>query len=341
MSDRDKFMAMTRRPDLARLREAVQEAKRGEPMGRLEMAGAMAWVAFACPEAITPVYDHLASAWLGRGEAPPLDDALPEGALEPSFWEAFWAVVDGAKAGYDATSITVAVASLGAAVHPDMEQIAEQAAIRHPGAAAALNRPVPGRTDLEALAHCPENSLGHTLYRMIVDNGYDLEVLDREAIKLGELPHSLSYLNTRILQMHDVWHLVAGYQTTSSHEIAISSFQLAQFGHNYSAMFLASVAMISHTLQPRGFPILMQIVMEAWQHGRAAPPLMDIEWEQHWHQSIEQIRREFAIPVYRGAFPPDLLETVAEGSLWRRLGLGVRLALYERRLRRGALQQAA
>ena len=38
---------------------------------------------------------------------------------------------------------------------------------------------------------------------------------------------------------------------------------------------------------------------------------------------------------------PDLLEAVSEGSLWQRLGLGLRIAFYQRRLRRGAMLQAA
>ena len=222
-----------------------------------------------------------------------------------------------------------------------MEQITENSARKHPGAAAALTHPVPGRTDLDALGRCAEGSLGHTLYRMIVDNDYDLEVLDREAIMLDQLPPSLCYLNTRILQMHDVWHLVAGYETTASHEIAISSFQLAQFGHNYSAMFLATVAMISHSLQPGGFPILMQIIMEAWQHGRRTPAFMTIQWEEEWHKTPAAIREEYAITTYRSAFQADLLETATGAPLWRRLGLGLRIAACKRRLRRGGYLQAA
>ena len=127
--------------------------------------------------------------------------------MQPDFWNAFWSVIDDAAKGYDATSITTRVAALGGAVHPTFEAIAESCAQRHPGAGAALARPVPGRTDLEVLGACNENSLGKTLYNMVVDQGYDLEVLDREAIRLDALPRSLRYLNTRILQMHDVWHL--------------------------------------------------------------------------------------------------------------------------------------
>ena len=219
-------------------------------------------------------------------------------------------MIDDAAKGYDAASITARVAALGGAVHPSFEAIAESCAQRHPGAGAALARPVPGRTDLGVLGACDENSLGKTLHNMVVDQGYDLEVLDREAIRLDALPRSLRYLNTRILQMHDVWHLVAGYKTTASHEIAISAFQLAQFGHNYSAMFLASVTTITHVMQPAGFPVLMQLIAEAWQHGRRSPALMDIEWEAEWNNPVETVRARHGIPIYQSALPADLLEAL-------------------------------
>ncbi len=52
-------------------------------------------------------------------------------------------------------------------------------------------------------------------------------MLDRDAPSLRDLPAPLNYLNARILQVHDLWHLVGGYQTTGLHEIAISAFHLA------------------------------------------------------------------------------------------------------------------
>ena len=301
----------TRRVGRAALMDSVNAARQGDGGGRHRVAAAMAWAAFSCPDAIGGVYDILANGWLGSDSTGEIPLNLVEAPLEASFWEAFWSVIDDAGKGYDAASITARVAALGGAVHPDFEAIAEDCARRHPGAAAALANPVPGRTDLDELGTCKEESLGKTLHRMIVDQGYDLEVLDREAIALGALPPSLRYLNTRILQMHDVWHLVAGYETTASHEIAISAFQLAQFGHNYSAMFLAVVTTISCTLQPAGFGILMQLIAEAWRHGREAPAFMDINWEGEWNNSIEAIRESYGIPVYESALPADLLETAA------------------------------
>ena len=308
---RPQIQDSARRVERAALIDSLQAARQGDDAGRHRVAAAMAWAAFSCPDAIEPVYDILASAWLEQGEAAEIPSRLPEAPLEAGFWKAFWSVIDDAEHGYDAASITARVAALGGAVHPGFEAIAEDCARRHPGAAAALTNPVPGRTDLEVLGACVEESLGRTLYRMIVDQGYDLEVLDREAIALGALPPSLRYLNTRILQMHDVWHLVAGYETTASHEIAISAFQLAQFGHNYSAMFLAVVTTISCTLQPAGFGILMQLIAEAWRHGREAPAFMDIHWEAEWNNRIDAIREAYGIPVYESALPANLLESAA------------------------------
>ena len=143
---------------------------------------------------------------------------------------------------------------------------------------------------------------------MLVDNGYDAEVLDREAIGLSQLPPGLRYLNTRILQMHDVWHLLAGYETTALHEIAISAFQLAQFGHNYSGMFLATVVTRSHVGGGEGFELLLRTIIEAWQHGRETPPLMAIDIEQEWHNSVDSIRERHGISSFAGSFPADLFE---------------------------------
>lgn len=338
MTLREKVQQAARRVDAQTIAAAVAAVKRGDPSGQIPLSGAMVWAAYSCPDATQAIYDNISSAWLGCGPTPEIPIGLVEAPLEESFWNAFWAVVEGPTEGYDALTITVAVAALAGAVHPSFEPIAEMHARNHPGATKAITSPIPGHTDIDALSRCPENSLGRLLYRMIVDNGYDPEVLDRETIKLSALPHALHYLNARILQMHDVWHLVAGYTTNSSNEIAISAFQLAQFGHNYSAMFLAAVTVMSATKEPRGFTILMQIVMEAWQHGRAAPVMMDIEWESEWNSSLESIRTKYGIPTYQSVFPADLLESIENPSLWKKLTMAVQLLRYNFHLRHGRLR---
>ncbi len=331
--NRNAFEAQTSRPDLQKLGGCVLRARRGDESGRAQVLSALTWVAFSCPEATEKVYDAVAATWHGKQEEVAELPLFEEASLGPSFWAAYWQVIDGAAQGYDAASITAAVASLGAVLGPSFGEIAEQHARKHPGADRPHLKVTPGITDIDGLKHLPDDSLGKSLYDLLTINGFDAEVLDRDTIMLAQLPPALRYLNTRILQMHDVWHLVAGYTTDAVHEVAISAFQLAQFGHNYSAMFLAIAAHITHERSPRGFTILMQIMADAWRHGRETPPLMAIEWESMMPLTIDQVRKTHEITPFQSRVPSELVETFSGGSFWQKLKMGLTVMLLNQEIR--------
>ncbi len=342
MTNRLAFETFVHEPDLAALPAIVAGARKGDETARQQLIASLTWVAFSCPGATNRVYDVIASAWLGNNHtAMPETGNSHQAPLEPAFWQSFWAVIDGADEGYDAAGITEAVASLGGAVSEPFGDIAEDHAKHHPGADNPHLKEVPGLTDIEALGACPADSLGHELFELLTKNGFDAEVLDRNAIMLSELPPALRYLNTRILQMHDVWHIVAGYTTNAIHEVAISAFQLAQFGHNYSSMFLAIAARISFEKNPDGFGVLMQTICEAWQHGRGTPSFMAIEWEDIWDLPVDEIRTQYHITPFVSAIPPDLLEALTAGSFWLKLKMGFRISRISRQIKNGDLSLAA
>ena len=64
--------------------------------------------------------------------------------------------------------------------------------------------------------------------------------------------------------------------------------------------------------------------------------MMDIEWEQEWDRSLEDIRARHSISTYESIFPADLLESIDTASLWRKLMLGYQLIRYNLRLRQNA-----
>jgi ubiquinone biosynthesis protein Coq4 len=239
------------------------------------------------------------------------------------FWNAFWTVIDDTRARrLDAVGITGRVAILGSLLPASLRERAEILARNHPKTGMSGHPAMPPRLDLDELARQPEGSLGHDFHRLVVDNGFDLEVLDRETIGLAKLPPSLRFLNTRILQMHDVWHLVGGFRTTVLHEIAISAFQLAQFGHGYSAMFLATVAATTSFDEMGGAPVLLQTIAEGWRHGRTSPSFMAIDWEREW---------QFSVAARATASPPlqELSRPIYSNGCVRRRE--IRLALTRRR----------
>ncbi|MCZ4296462.1 Coq4 family protein [Henriciella marina] len=278
---------------------------------RLAIAATLAHVAFLEQDRIAETYDALAAGWSGTpvDAAPIYSFARPAEPSPEGLWDAYWGVVEDGKAGkLDALSITARTAELGKFMTPQtLDRIAEYAS-RFEGVDEAAAGPMPELITLETLAACPKGSLGRQFHDLIVDNKFDLEVLDRDAIGLSDLPQPLAYLNTRMLQAHDLWHITGGYETTALHEIAISAFQMAQFGHNYSAQFLSITAVLGADAPGPGYAILMDTITSAWRHGRQSPALILIPWEDVWHQPVETIRGQYSLTTYDSPHPPGLIE---------------------------------
>jgi ubiquinone biosynthesis protein Coq4 len=265
--------------------------------------------AAAAPERTPGVYDAVAEAYLDAplGAQPVRTDAAaPPLVIRDALWAGLWALLDEPGAG--AGAVTTRTAALAGLVDPALPARIGKACLAYPGVPAAVAQGYPRKFTLEALARCPADSLGGAFHALIVENGFDLEVLDREALGLEQLPPPLDYLNARILQCHDLWHLVAGYRTTALHEVAISAFQLAQFGHHYSAMFLGMVLTRVAFERPEGGPLMLQTILTAWAHGRRTPPLLGIDWPSLWDQPIEAVRGRLGVTPYASPFPADLFE---------------------------------
>ena len=270
-------------------------------------------VAIAEPERLAEVYDRSAQGWRGevvKAPAVKLGTAQPEPIL-PAFWTAFWALLDTPQGTLGAGGVTQRTAELLAYVSPGLRDRVARSSLSYPGCATAAAQGYPAKFTMASLAVCPKTSLGGEVHSLIVDNGFDLEVLDRDALGLADLPPPLDYLNARILQCHDLWHLAAGYRTTGLHEVAISGFQLGQFGHQYSAMFLAMVLARTSFDRPEAATLLLDIILSAWVHGRESPPLLGVDWEAIWDQPTEAVRAELGLKPYQSPWPADLFEQLA------------------------------
>lgn len=294
---------------------------------RMALAGKLARAAFLEPDRVGTCYDAMVMGWFGYYvQAEPIPE-LGRPPLEPSgpLWDEFWQIVeDGKEGALDAGSITSRTAGLAAHMGEEASERAVETAKTYPGVMEVLHRPIPPKIEIQQIKNCPKKSLARQFHTLIDDNDFDLEVLDREAIGLSELPKPLDYLNTRILQAHDLWHIVAGYETTALHEVAISSFQLAQFGHNYSAQFLSVAMAITAQAPPSAFPIFLDTVAAAWIHGRETPPMMAIPWEEEWQKSAKKIRQQYDIEPFKSPYPPNLLE-LFQGNVLQKTRGGVGL----------------
>jgi ubiquinone biosynthesis protein Coq4 len=285
-------------------RDAVDDAKLADALWASVLT---ARVAFVVPGAGLAVYDRLSEDYLDGVPLCFTTRALGEDAsarlrehasMAPGLPAALWPLIEG---GVDPGQITPAVAALGAAHPVALRDSCARAMRQHPGFDEFRTRAPLPRLTLQRIAGCAAGSLGHALYRLIVDNGFDLEVLDPEVVK--DYHPELDGPNRYILQVHEIWHLVAGYSTSPGHEVAISGFQLAQFGHPYSRDFLAAIIALTTFTAPVAACFVIQLALEGWRHGRRTPPLTLVDWDRCWEDSIDDIRARESIEPYRSLLP--------------------------------------
>ena len=297
----------------AQAREDAQAVRSGDREAAKAIAASAMHIAAVAPEGLVDFYDALCEGWFGkRPNAPSVSAPSAPGRLEQDFLDGLWELVNDDEAGRDPAAITVRSAGLTALLPFEIHGRLAAMAKNYPGVLDAASSGLPERFLLEDLARCPKDSLGGHLHSMVVDQGFDLEVLDRDALGLAGLPDPLAYLNIRILQCHDVWHEVAGYETTGLHEVAISGFQMGQFGHHYSSFFVAMIFAKGAFASPiEGVTLTLDTVLSAYMHGRETPPMLGVVWEDIWDQPISQIRESQGIQAYDSPYPPSLLEDLA------------------------------
>ena len=161
--------------------------------------------------------------------------------------------------------------------------------------------------DLEALAAMPAGSLGHTYQHWIVDNGLTAQIaLDYRSFHkmlesagvLDGMPDEMKYAVLRGFQIHDFLHVLTGYDSSGSGEIALQAFSLAQFQFPYFGMWMAVVTAQMTFNEPDHIVGLMDAISDGWQYGRSCTTnLMVQPWEEMLDQPLSELRARFGIEL--------------------------------------------
>ena len=310
ITQRFETIVQTGQGDPASLARA---AKTGDVAAAIDLAALLTRAGWVEPETILDVYDAATAGWFGE-DHPAVDLTRGTGKALPALWPKFWEFIDDTSK-MDPGGFTMRVAALGQYVEQGFDVRAGQASLGFPGVPDAVAQGWPPKFTREELAALPEGSLGKEFHRQIVDNNFDLEVLDRDTLGLAAMRPPLDYLNARALQCHDLWHLVGGYHLTALHETAISGFQLAQFGHNYSAQYLAFIIAKTAMNRPEGIPLVYEVSLTGWRHGRDTPSLLGVDWKGEWDKPAAKVRERLGVSAYSSPIPADLVEQLERAGM--------------------------
>jgi ubiquinone biosynthesis protein Coq4/ribosomal protein S18 acetylase RimI-like enzyme len=175
-----------------------------------------------------------------------------------------------------------------------------QALNADPACAALIQeRYLPSRHDLTRLRQYPKDSLGYAYATWMKDTELYPDLYSDIAVD-----SDASYVEARLGQTHDLWHLVTGFDTSVAAEIGLQAFHLAQFPYPLAAMLLANALVSDTLLEPSHLPKLLAAIKVGWQLGKQSQPLFAQKWEQVWEKPLAQLRQELNLPV-TGAGQPQ------------------------------------
>ena len=160
------------------------------------------------------------------------------------------------------------------------------------GAAALRDRPRLDTPPLDELARLPKGTLGHTYAAHARANGIDPAKLPRRAA-LDER----SYFLPHLIETHDVWHVVGGFDTDVAGELGLMSFYAAQSPGKVPVLIIIAGLVATARTGMHDKDRRMEAIARGWDRGRRAKPLFGARWSEMWVLPLVEVRRRFNVIV--------------------------------------------
>jgi ubiquinone biosynthesis protein COQ4 len=149
----------------------------------------------------------------------------------------------------------------------------------------------PAKYDLDELAKLPMNTLGYNYSVHMKKNNLDPEYYhDTKPL------HPMHYLRLRIRKTHDIWHLLAGYDTSLNGEMGLQGVYFAEFTNGQSAMILAGgVFKALFAFDYKQLEDYIFYFVEGYNKGKKCLPLLPVKWEEYWEEDLAGIRKRLLL----------------------------------------------
>jgi ubiquinone biosynthesis protein COQ4 len=221
-------------------------------------------------------------------------DALPAAPARPVQWRRAWRQVRLLWRGHPEDALDAAYAIKDALGGRTDERLLGRM-LAHPiGRELVARRPdLPALlSDHDALARLPEGSFGRAYLafcqRHRINAASLVESENRMSRDFGHLDPLRQWFSDRLTVLHDLWHVLGGYDATHPGESAMICFSLPQ-GLTYRPMpvFVVMLLLAGH-LTPRR-------ALEAFRRGRCAAFLVAQPYEELLGQPLEAVRHRLGL----------------------------------------------
>ncbi|WP_339928764.1 Coq4 family protein [uncultured Brevundimonas sp.] len=155
------------------------------------------------------------------------------------------------------------------------------------------------------LARFPEGSVGAEYRAFRTARGFTadgLAAVEREVVPFIDAPHPLIWYSRRLRDVHDIWHVLTGYETDALGEACVVSFSYGQT-RNLGFAFIGWGAAREVQRENRSIPA-RKAVLQAWRNGRAARWLPGLDYEALFDRPLSEVRQALGIR------PPTVYDAV-------------------------------
>ena len=106
------------------------------------------------------------------------------------------------------------------------------------------------------------------------------------------------YVELRLSQTHDIWHIITGFDVSEIDEIGLQAFHLTQFPYPLAVGILASSFIASIIWEPKAIPAIIEAIAKGLTMGKAAKQLFAQKWEEAWDKPLAQWQEELNIKPF-------------------------------------------
>lgn len=148
--------------------------------------------------------------------------------------------------------------------------------------------------DRDALARLPEGTVGRAYLDFVQRENISADGI-RAAAAVGatsaaSLPAPYDYVNARMRDTHDLWHVVTGISGDVLGETALLAFTLAQIKNPAIALIVA-IGLVKTARWAAARPL----IFEMYRRGQKAAWLPEQHWETMLARPLDEVRRELRI----------------------------------------------
>lgn len=152
--------------------------------------------------------------------------------------------------------------------------------------------------DRERLLEMPAGMLGRAYGEFVAREQISADglVAASERARDPAIPEERYWFGARLRDMHDLWHVVTGYNRDLLGEASLLAFSYAQT-RNRGIGFIVLVAYLKAGPLPHGRPM----IRDGYRRGKTAAWLPEQDWEALLAKPLAEVRRELRVgppPTY-------------------------------------------